>query len=92
MATYDTAKIRQAAEQIRSVAECLADDVKPAIRGATEGRDALRGRTAEAIEERRFQLEKAAVDVEQSMEELARAVSSYADRLEEADKQLAEEL
>lgn len=92
MATYDTAKIREAAQRIRSIADDLANDVKPAIRNAAEGCEALRGKAAQAMEERRFQLEKAAADVEQCMEELARVVSAYADQLEEVDEQLAEKL
>jgi len=92
LAVYDTAKIKNAATAIRQLADCLENDVKAVINSTTQGRDTLRGRAAEAMEERRMQLVKTASAIGQDMEALARHINTYAEMLKEADEQLAEKL
>lgn len=92
MAVYDTAKIKNAAAAVRKLADSLDNDVRVAIRDTTEGSGTLRGRTAEAMEERRLQLVRSVTAIGQDLEVLAHHIGTYAEMLKEADEQLAEKL
>lgn len=92
MAVYDSAKIRHAATMINHLVGCMDAEVKPGIRTATEYRDYFNGRTAQAMERELEHLLRKASSLEDKMESLAHRLNAYADLLEQADEQLAEEL
>lgn len=92
MAVYDSAKTREAAAQIRKLAEGMDGDVRPGMQGVSECVEALRGKTARAMEDRLAQLSRTASSLSAELGELARRVNAYADLLEQTDAQLAEEL
>lgn len=92
MAIYDSAKIRYAATLIDRLVDCMETDVKTGLRTASECRESFQGRTAQAMDERLNYLLRTADDLERELGTLARRISTYADMLERADEQLAEEL
>lgn len=92
MAVYDSAKTRHAAKLIGRLAESVNTGVSPALRRSMEETDAMRGKTAEAIEERLTVLTKRCSGIVNELEELSRLLNRCADAMEEADEQLAGKL
>lgn len=92
MATYDSAKVREIAIRIRQLANDVEATVKPAVRSAREEMDPLRGKTAEAMEERLMQLHTSVDKLAQEYALLAHLANTYADQLEKTDQELAEKL
>lgn len=92
MATYDSAKAREIASQIRQLADGLENAVAPGIRGALEAMEPLRGRTAEAMEEKLMELRRHADEIAREYAAIARLTYTYADQLEQLDRELAEML
>ncbi|MBQ3079554.1 MAG: hypothetical protein IJC48_06120 [Clostridia bacterium] len=92
MAVYDTQKIKQVAKMIDQVADLMDAEVKAEIRNTAECIEMLRGKTAQAIDERRQQLIHKASSLSLDLDELAHHINTYARMLKEADMLLAEKL
>lgn len=92
MALYDSAKTREAAAQIRQLAESVNGEVRPGLRDVSVCIEELRGKTAQAMEGQLVQLVKSAAGLSAELEELASRVNAYADLLEQTDAQLADDL
>lgn len=92
MAVYDSAKTRQAARLISRLAERVNSGVSPSLRRSMEEADVMRGKTAEALEERLLVLTKKCSVMVTELEKLSRLLDRCADAIEEADEQLAGKL
>lgn len=92
MAVYDSAKTRQAARLIGKLAEDIRSGVSPTLRRSVEETDAMRGKTADALEERLLVLMKKSSDMVTEVEKLSHLLDRCADAMEEADEQLADKL
>lgn len=92
MALYDSAKAREAAAQIKQVAGSLDGTVRPGMQGVFDCIGDLRGKTAEAMEDRMRQLKKNADSLSEELGDLARKVNAYAVVLEQTDAKLADEM
>ncbi len=92
MAVYDSEKIRSVATAIKQLTETMRADVYPKLRATNEYRECFRGKTARAMEERLDEFLHTARVLEEDMRLIARRIDLYANLLEEADNQLANEL
>lgn len=92
MALYDSAKTREAAAQIKKLAQSVDGNVKPGLRSVSSCVGQLRGNAADAMEEQLVQLVRTAAGLGDELGELARKVYAYADLLEQMDAHLADEL
>ena len=92
MAVYDSSKTRYIAKLTNRLSDCMDAEVKSKIRIALETPESIRGRTAQVMEEKLEQLFREAAGIEEDMLALAHVINAYADLLESADEQLAEEL
>lgn len=88
MAVYDSEKTRFAARQIRRLASSVDGDIASVIKGTAECLEDLQGRTAQAMENERLSLVKAAGDLAAELNVLALRMDRYANLLEQADEQL----
>lgn len=92
MAVYDSAKTREVARLIGRLAESVNSGVSPTLRRSVEETDVMRGKTAEALEERLLLLTKRCSGMVNELEELSRLLNRCADVMEETDEQLAGKL
>ena len=92
MAVYDSARVRRVAVLLGQLAGSMEADVRPGLRAAADCLEGLRGRTAQAMDERLGELTRASGTLHEELYALARQISAYADMLEETDEQLARKL
>lgn len=89
---YDSAKVRQAADEVRKLADALRDGAEEPSRRAMSGAEQLQGRAAEALRERLLGLQRNTDDIWQELEELSRRLEKYASELEAVDEHLKTEM
>lgn len=92
MALYDTAKICEAAAQIKKLAQSVDGNVKPELKSVSACVEQLRGRAADAMEEQLILLVRTTASVGDELEELAGRVYAFASLLKQTDAQLADKL
>ena len=92
MAVYDSKKTRQAARTMEQQLLKLRNDVLPELILALQASAALKGVTANAMNEALEELSHSGQQVADQLETVAKQVNAYADKLEEIDDQLAKEM
>ena len=89
--TYDTGEIRRAARQIRNCADQLEDSAEPKLRRIqSELPESFEGKAADALEERISDISADVKAIGKSLNSLYKALSRYADALDEADRRMAD--
>lgn len=90
MAKYDTAEIRRAAGVVAEGRSEMAATVTAPLRISREGAsDRLKGRAAEALSGRMADLDREARNIEGMLDQLHDALMSFAQSLDDADRELA---
>ena len=86
---YDIAKLRDAARQVRRVADHLDEDAVFGMRRAEESMEGWNGKAADALMERILEEARSLRTEVQQMADVSAKLRAYADLLDEADSRLA---
>ena len=89
---YDSEKVRAAAVQVKKLSDGLKEGTDPNIRGARINAEALRGRAAEALNERIGAFDQEMRSICASLTDVAQALEQYAAVLESVDDKLKAEM
>ena len=89
---YDSEKVRQAAREVRELSTGLKDGTEGPGRRVAGGLEPLKGKAAEALDERVHQLNRKVNGVCGELEALSRALEEYAKALEAVDERLKTEM
>ena len=87
---FDTDKVRNAARKVRRLSERLDGEVTDTVRHAGIYVEAIRGETAEAIDERLNELRSELLRSVDALEEISVRLRAYANAIEAADERAAD--
>lgn len=87
---FDTDKVRDAARKVRRLSERLDGEVTDTVGRASVCLDAIRGETAEALEDRLHELRNELVRSCDALEEISARLRAYASAIEAADERAAD--
>ena len=86
---YDTERIRKAAQLVEQLSIQLENETLNGMKRAVEEAGNLKGRAAQALEERAEQLDLEVRRIDSEMEKLGRQLRQFAARIEGADDRAA---
>lgn len=86
---FDTEKVREASRKVRRLSERLDGEVTDTVKHANTYVDAIRGETAEAIEDRLNRLKNELLRSCDALDEIGVRLRAYANAIEAADDRAA---